>query len=56
MDAVNTTLPRPWTIKQFTILPEELSVEKGELTPTMKLKHRVIKANYVREIESMYPD
>ncbi len=56
VDAVNTTLPRPWTIKQFTILPEELSVEKGELTPTMKLKRRVIKANYAREIESMYPD
>ena len=53
-DAVNATLPRSWTIKKFVILPDELSVEKGELTPTMKLKRRVIKANYNREIESMY--
>ena len=56
VDAVNATLPRSWTIKRFVILPDELSVEKGELTPTMKLKRRVIKANYAREIESMYPD
>ena len=54
VDAVNATLPRSWTIKKFVILPGELSIEKGELTPTMKLKRRVIKANYEREIESMY--
>jgi len=56
VDAVNTSLPRPWTIKKFVILPEELSIEKGELTPTMKLKRRIIKANYAREIEGMYRD
>ena len=56
MDAVNTSLPRSWTIKKIVILPEELSVEKGELTPTMKLKRRVIAANYAREIESLYAD
>lgn len=56
VDGVNTSLPRPWTIKKFTILPEELSIEKGELTPTMKLKRRIIKANYDREIEAMYQD
>ena len=56
VDAVNATLPRSWTIKKFVVLPNELSVEKGELTPTMKLKRRVIKANYATEIESMYAD
>ena len=56
VDAVNTSLPRSWTIKKFVILPEELSIEKGELTPTMKLKRRVIKANYASEIDNMYPD
>ncbi len=56
VDAVNTTLPRSWTIKKFVILPEELSIEKGELTPTMKLKRRIIKANYAREIENIYQD
>ena len=56
VDTVNATLPRSWTIKKFVILPDELSVEKGELTPTLKLKRRVIKTNYAREIESMYVD
>ncbi len=56
MDAVNATLPRSWTIKKFVILPEELSIARDELTPTMKLKRRVIMANYAAEIERMYAD
>jgi long-chain acyl-CoA synthetase len=56
VDAVNATLPRSWTIKRFVVLPKELSIENGELTPTMKLKRRVIKANYAGEIEGMYAD
>ncbi|WP_319523412.1 AMP-binding protein [uncultured Desulfosarcina sp.] len=54
VDAVNATLPRPWTIKRFVVLPKELSIENGELTPTMKLKRRIIKANYAEEIDGMY--
>lgn len=54
VNAVNATLPRSWTIKKFVILPEELSIAKGELTPTMKLKRRIINANYAREIENIY--
>ena len=54
VDAVNATLPRSWTIKRFVVLPRELSIENGELTPTMKLKRRVIKVNYEKEIEGMY--
>ena len=54
VNAVNATLPRSWTIKKFAILPEELSIEKGELTPTMKLKRRIIKTNYAKEIENLY--
>lgn len=56
VDAVNATLPRSWTIKRFVVLPKELSIENGELTPTMKLKRRVIKANYAREIEGLYTE
>ncbi len=56
VDAVNATLPRSWTIKKFVILSEELSVARDELTPTMKLKRRIILANYAAEIESMYAD
>jgi long-subunit acyl-CoA synthetase (AMP-forming) len=47
-------LPRAWGIKKFVILPEELSIEGGELTPTMKLKRRVVNTKYAEEIESMY--
>jgi long-subunit acyl-CoA synthetase (AMP-forming) len=54
VERINTTLPRAWGIKKFVILPQELSIEGGELTPTMKLKRRVVFSKYAREIESMY--
>jgi long-chain acyl-CoA synthetase len=51
---VNTKLARVQTVKRFVILPAELTVAGGELTPTMKLKRRVIAAKYAKEIESLY--
>ena len=54
VDAVNATLARVQTIKKFVILPQELSIEGEELTPTMKLKRRIVHEKYMREIESMY--
>jgi len=54
VDAVNATLARVQTIKKFVILPQELSIEGEELTPTMKLKRRIVNEKYAREIESMY--
>ncbi len=56
LDEVNATLARVQTIKRFVILPEELSIEGGELTPTMKLKRRIVNEKYAVEIESMYVD
>ncbi len=56
LDGVNNTLARVQTIKKFVILPEELSIEGGELTPTMKLKRRIVNEKYAAEIESMYTD
>lgn len=41
-------------VKKFTLLPQEWSVETGELTPTMKLKRRVINERYAKEIEELY--
>ncbi|MEH0154858.1 long-chain fatty acid--CoA ligase [Limibacter armeniacum] len=41
-------------IKKYTLLADLWSVETGELTPTMKLKRRVIDEKYKREIEEMY--
>ncbi len=54
VEEVNSTLARVQSIKKFVIIPEEFTPESGELTPTMKLKRRVINEKYAKEIESMY--
>ena len=50
----NTHLSRVEQFKRFTILPTEWSPESEELTPTMKLKRRVIHSKYQPQIEAMY--
>ena len=47
-------LPDYEQIKKFTLLPNAFSIERNEITPTLKLKRKVIYANYSREIEAMY--
>ncbi len=54
VEEVNATLARVQAIKKFVIVPEEFTTEGGELTPTMKLKRRIINEKYAKEIESMY--
>jgi long-chain acyl-CoA synthetase len=41
-------------IKKFVVLPQQWTVETGELTPTMKLKRKIIHQKFSKEIESMY--
>jgi len=53
---VNTTLANFETLKRFRIVPEEWSLESGELTPSMKLKRRVIAAQYASQIDALYAD
>lgn len=43
-------------IKRFTLLPHHFSMEKGELTNTLKLRRRVINENYKAEIDRMYEE
>ena len=43
-------------IKRFTLLPHPLSMEKGELTNTLKIKRNVLAKNYAKEIDKMYED
>ena len=54
LTAANTHLSRVEQFKRFTILPTEWSPESEELTPTMKLKRRVISSKYQPQIEAMY--
>lgn len=54
IDAVNSRLARVQTVKKFRILPKEFSIEGGELTPTMKIKRKVVTEKYKKEIEDLY--
>ena len=51
---LNHSLGRFETIKNISILAEPLSLDRNELTPTMKLKRDVIARNYIVEIDEMY--
>jgi long-subunit acyl-CoA synthetase (AMP-forming) len=54
IEAVNQRLARVQTVKKFVVLERELTIAGGELTPTMKLKRRVIQAKFKDEIEKLY--
>jgi len=44
------------TVKRFRVVAEEWAIESGELTPSMKLKRRVITAKYSAVIDALYAD
>lgn len=54
VDEVNKGFSQVEQIKKFTVLPAEWTAESEELTPTLKLKRRVINDKYADEIERMY--
>ena len=54
VDEVNRELSRFERIKRFAIVPREFTAEEGEVTPTLKLKRRVIEERFADEIESLY--
>jgi long-chain acyl-CoA synthetase len=54
MDELNTTLNRWETIKDFRILDHDFSVETGELTPSLKVKRKVVESMYEDVFDSMY--
>jgi len=54
VDELNGRLNRWETIKKFRILDHDLSVDSGELTPSMKVRRKVIETAYAELLDSMY--
>jgi long-chain acyl-CoA synthetase len=54
VDQLNNELNRWETIKKFRLLDHDLTVESGELTPSMKVKRNVVEENHKLTIEAMY--
>jgi long-chain acyl-CoA synthetase len=54
VERLNGRLNRWETIKKFAILPRDLSIEAGEITPSMKVKRRNVETNFAEQIDKMY--
>ena len=54
VNELNARLERWETIKKFEILPQDLSVEEGDLTPSLKVKRRVVEKKYADTLDRMY--
>ncbi len=56
VDTLNKRLNRWETIKKWILLDHDLTVESGELTPSMKVKRKVVEENYKDRIDALYRD
>jgi long-chain acyl-CoA synthetase len=54
VDDVNRDRVRVEQIKRFAILPRDFSQEEGELTPTLKLRRKIVHEHFADEIENLY--
>ncbi|MFC4954720.1 long-chain fatty acid--CoA ligase [Streptomyces mauvecolor] len=54
VEAANAEVSRPARIRGFAVLPRDFSVERGELTPTLKVRRKAILERYAAEIEGLY--
>ena len=56
VDHLNEDLARVEQVKKFTVLPRNLSVQDGELTPTLKVKRKIVNEHFATDIEAMYAE
>jgi long-chain acyl-CoA synthetase len=56
LDEVNARYAKVAQVKRFAILDHDLSVETGELTPTLKVKRRVVEEKYAEILDGLYAD
>ena len=54
VEAVNKTLARVENIRKYTLIPKRLYEEDGEVTPTMKIKRKIVHETFKDLIEEMY--
>jgi long-chain acyl-CoA synthetase len=56
VDELNTGFARVEQLKKFAVLPRQLSIEGGELTPTLKVKRNKVSEHFAEVIDGMYVD
>jgi long-chain acyl-CoA synthetase len=56
IEELNSGLARYETVKKFALLPSDLSVEEGELTPSLKVKRKVVEKKYMGVLDGLYED
>jgi long-chain acyl-CoA synthetase len=54
VDDANRERSRYEQVKRFVILPRDFSMEEGEITPTLKLRRRVVLDHFQAEVEGLY--
>ena len=54
MEHLNSRVNRWETVKDFRILDHDLTVESGELTPSLKVRRKVVESTYRPVLDSMY--
>ena len=56
VDRANARVSRPEQVKKFALLPEQWTLQGGQLTPTLKLRREVIVARHSRLLDLLYGD
>ena len=56
VDTLNSRVERWETVKKFVVLPRDLSVEEGDLTPSMKVRRKVVERKHMGELDKLYVD
>ena len=54
IESINESLTLIEKIKNFIVINDEFTIDNGMLTPTLKLKRKIIIKNYLKQIENLY--